>query len=305
MMYLFILSTVSLGTYAGYWLWQNYAGIFLTVYYHRKYKTETEYLDLYDCLDGEIYFTLMKNDKHTTQEYSEFLLRHQDARQYAFGYYSEYINTHKATLKKVARKVLLISILFNVLLPLFLSTILIVFIGLILYDKIINHNNANIFIYILFSRILDAYNSSENLIYYDIPDSIDATPEQKKNKLFKEIISIEEKFWRPPKGGTSHIKKHFAAKGLFVMPTPDGTWKYLSKQEYIDSQPDDGAQDVYHKIKDIKFNKVSKDIVVISYWLTAIYEQGQDYRVLICSTYKKNDKGVWQQIVHQQEYAKF
>ncbi len=304
-MYLFSFATVSLGTYAGYWLWQNYGGILLTVYYHRKYTTETEYLDLYDCLDDEEYFNLMKNDKHTAQEYSEFILRHQEARQYAFGYFSDFISDHKATLKKVLVKLLLISLLFNILLPLFLSTVLIVFIGQILYAKIIKHDNANIFIYILFSRLLDRYNSSENLIYYAIPDSIETTPEQKKNKLFKEILKIEEKFWRPPNGGTSHIKKYFAANGLFIMPTPDGTWRYLSKQEYIYSQPDNGAQDVYHKIKDIKFNKVSKDIVVISYWLTAIYEQGQDYRVLICSTYKKNKQGVWQQLVHQQEYAKY
>lgn len=305
MIYLFILSTVSLGTYAGYWLWQNYGGTLLTVFFHRKYKTEAEYLDLYDCLDGEIYFSLMKNDKHTAQEYSEFLLRHQEARKYAFGYYSNFIKAHKATLKKVAIKLLYVSVLFNVLLPLFLSTTIIVIIGIALYKIIVKHDNAKLFIYILFSRILDAYNSSNDLIFYDIPDSIESTSEQKKSKLFNEIISIEEKFWRPPNRGTAHIKKHFASKGLFIMPTPDGTWIYLNKKEYIDSQLDDGAQDVYHKIKDIKFNKVSKDIVVMSYWFTAIYETGKDYRVLICSTYKKNDKGVWQQLVHQQEYAKF
>lgn len=294
-----------MGIYAGFWLWQNYGSSLLTVYYHRKYKTEAEYLDLYDCLDGQIYFTLMKNGKHSAQEYSEFLLRHQEARKYAFGYYSEVIQAQKATLKKVALKLLFISILFNVLLPLFLITVIFVNLVQILYSKIVKHKNANLFVYILFSRILDMYNSSENLIYYDIPDSIETTPEQKNNRLFKEIISIEEKFWRPPNGGTMHIKKHFAAKGLFIMPTSDGTWHYLSKQDYIDSQPEEGAQDVYHKIKDIKFNKISKDLVIISYWLTAIYEQGKDYRVLACSTYKRNKQGVWQQIVHQQEYAKF
>jgi hypothetical protein len=152
--------------------------------------------------------------------------------------------------------------------------------------------------------ILKQYNASDHLVFKNLEDSIYVPSELLEDKLFKNILEIELGFWRMP-NGSGYVSKHFSSKGLFIMPSPNGEWAYLNKKEYMESVLEDGLSEIFHKVKGIRFTKLSEDLVVLSYGITAIYETGRDYRVLACSTYKKNKNNKWQQIIHQQGKAKF
>lgn len=303
-MNIYLLITIIAGICSGIWIHRRIHSQIMLVYYHRKYKSEESYIDVYNLLDEVFNFELMKDSKYAAQDYAEFLLRHQSARDYAYGYFVDVIQGYNKEIKKYIVGILIISLFFSVYLYVFIVINLIIIIAFALHEKYVQKRGEYFYIQLMLLIIFSMYNASDHLVFRRIEDSIIIPNELKENKTFQNILDIELGFWRMPAGG-GHVRRHFSPKGIFIMPSPDGEWVYLDKKGYLESAREDGLAEIFHKVKGIKFTEISRDLAVLSYGITAIYETGRDYRVLACSTYKKNKNGSWQQLIHQQGYAKF
>lgn len=134
------------GLLVGWWLFSGtLAGVILTLIYHFKYKDEDSYLNLYDVMDTEFNFEMMKVQKNAPKSYTEFLRQHQAARLNVYTY----LTANRAAY----RKLVLVRCLFIAVPAVifwnnwyyYAGSVLIVLLGTIAYKRFIKHNTANFY----------------------------------------------------------------------------------------------------------------------------------------------------------------
>jgi hypothetical protein len=129
---------IALGLLVGSWLASRMIDYLLFAYYHRNCMGGDSYLSLYDFMDSDFNFEMMKGQKGAPKNYAEFLRLHEKTRPFAVKIFQENI---KAILKFVASRYFLLLVLPAVVFMgrwyLYVIPVLAVHLGFILYKRLV------------------------------------------------------------------------------------------------------------------------------------------------------------------------
>lgn len=139
-----IVFAVIAGLVAGWYLGKMNGNNVLIAFYLFRFRSEKEYLVLYDLCDSEFAYEMMSGEKIPPKNYAEFLLWHQECRPKAVKTFKKYWDPLiKFMIKSYIYLLIIPAILFFKYALYFIIPVIIVHLAFTLYYRFVKHNNLD------------------------------------------------------------------------------------------------------------------------------------------------------------------
>ena len=151
-----------IGTVGGFLLANKFIDHILMLLYYRRYLKADAYKELYDSMDAELYFELMKDHPGAPKSYDKYLLLNQDKSPSSYKTFRKVYSDVSALLFKIYGGGLLLSAIFYKYWLFLLVPVVLIHVVLVLERRIIKRYDQHFYLMMLHISVLLDKDSSKS-----------------------------------------------------------------------------------------------------------------------------------------------